>query len=142
MEQAGGKEEDVRLDLLLTAQIEALKPLSDARGLIPRISIVTDALVVGHPHLIRTLLSNLISNAFKYASENGVEISLDKAGSTYVFTVANPIGKMDLDLERIWEPFYVGEKSRNKALSGTGLGPVSYTHLDVYKRQWRRCTQR
>lgn len=130
---ADGAGERVRLDLLLTAQIEELKPLSDARGLIPHTSIVPDALVVGHPYLIRTLFSNLISNAYKYAEGNSVEISLGKAGSSYVFTIVNPIGETDLDPERIWEPFYVGEKSRNKALSGTGLG------LAIVKRIARQC---
>ena len=26
------------------------------------------------------------------------------------------------DIEKLWEPFYVGEQSRSKELSGTGLG--------------------
>lgn len=29
---------------------------------------------------------------------------------------------MDLDINDVWQQFYVGEKSRNKELSGTGLG--------------------
>lgn len=35
------------------------------------------------------------------------------------------------DLENIWRPFYVLEKSRSKELSGTGLGlPIIKTILD------------
>ena len=32
------------------------------------------------------------------------------------------------------ERFYMGDQSRNSKLH-FGMGPVSYTHLDVYKRQ-------
>ena len=39
----------------------------------------------------------------------------------------------NLDLDRIWEPFYVGESSRNQNLSGTGLG------LPIVKKIANQC---
>ena len=38
------------------------------------------------------------------------------------FTIKNECQEEHLDLEKIWDPYYVGEQSRNKHLSGTGLG--------------------
>lgn len=114
--------EPVRLDLLFTVQMEELKPLADARGLPVDASIVSNALVAGNPDLIAALFSNLLSNAFQYAAGGRVEARLEKAGGAYIFTISNQLGKTEPDLERIWEPLYVGETSRNEALSGTGLG--------------------
>ena len=48
-------------------------------------------------------------------------------------------GVSDDQLQKLFERFYRTEGSRNRASGGSGLGlaicPVSYTHLDVYKRQ-------
>ena len=40
-----------------------------------------------------------------------------------MFEISNGVApNHNILLERIWDPFYVAEKSRNKELSGTGLG--------------------
>ena len=112
----------MRLDRLFAAQVEELKPLADTRGLAVDASILSNALVIGNPDLLAALFSNLLSNAFQYAAGNRVEARLERSGDSYIFTISNQLGKTEPDLERIWEPFYVGEASRNEALSGTGLG--------------------
>lgn len=76
----------------------------------------------GNPDLLGELFSNLLSNAAKYASSQKVNVSLYQEGSHCVFHISNETENTDLDVDRIWQQFYVGEKSRNKELSGTGLG--------------------
>lgn len=39
-----------------------------------------------------------------------------------VCSVSNETDSASLDISKIWNPYYTGEKSRNKNLSGTGLG--------------------
>ena len=61
-----------------------------------------------------------------------VEITDD--GETVMVSMKN-ISATEISLEGrdITDRFGRGDESRNT--EGSGLGPVSYTHLDVYKRQ-------
>lgn len=115
--------EKVKLDILLRECMEEQTVFLQERKLILKNTIAPDAEINGNPELIRTLFSNLLSNAVKYASAPDIEIELFRSEEgTYHFVIANELEKEDLDIEQIWVPFYVGEASRNKALSGTGLG--------------------
>lgn len=114
--------ETVRLDLLLFKQIEEMKIMAEERNLTICVSIVPNAFIAGNIQSINSLFSNLLSNSIKYADGNRVNVTLKKREDAYIFSVANKVKDSCLDLNRIWEPFYVGEESRNKALSGTGLG--------------------
>lgn len=67
---------------------------------------------------IKRVIKNLISNGIKYSSDNNLEINLQKG----VLSFKNGIKKPYEDVENLWEPFFVGEKSRDKKSSGTGLG--------------------
>lgn len=72
---------------------------------------------------IDIVFNNLISNAIKYTSNNEIEINLFEENENVVLSIKNGIDyDMEDDIENIWKPFYVLEKSRSKELSGTGLG--------------------
>ncbi|WP_223145584.1 histidine kinase [Sporosarcina sp. ANT_H38] len=81
---------------------------------------------------IDVVLDNLITNAIKYSNDKRIEITLTKSNNIVKLTIANGVGEIDEnELESIWRPFYVLEKSRSKELSGTGLGlPIIKTILD------------
>ncbi len=49
-------------------------------------------------------------------------IELLKKEKQVIFIISNETDNQSLDVSKIWNPYYVGEKSRNKNLSGTGLG--------------------
>lgn len=85
-------------------------------------SIEKDITLYGVEELLRSLFSNLIINAVKYSSGNEIIINLFKQRKEIIFTIINETENTQLDIEKIWTPYYVGEKSRNKKLSGTGLG--------------------
>lgn len=91
------------------------------------------AKVRGNGELLEALFSNLISNAVKYADGGRVEVSLKEEGGRPFFSVKNRAAGGGPDLERVWEPFYVGEASRSRELSGTGLG------LAIVKRIAGKC---
>lgn len=72
-----------------------------------------------------TILSNLLSNAVSYAAPGTIELSLSRQEDRICLRIKNNLSEnasATLDPKRIWEPFYVGESSRNRSLSGTGLG--------------------
>ncbi|MBW9150088.1 HAMP domain-containing histidine kinase [Clostridium sp. CM028] len=80
-------------------------------------------IVYGDEEGIDIVLNNLITNAIKYTNNNEVEVEIVKEDNKTMFSIKNGLEESSKeDLENIWTPFYVLEKSRSKELSGTGLG--------------------
>lgn len=77
------------------------------------------------------LVQNLISNAIKYNVPGGkVDISLKQEKAFAVLQVSDTgIGIAARDTEKIFERFYVVDKSRNKNISSTGLGLSIVKHV-------------
>lgn len=77
------------------------------------------------------LVNNLVSNAVKYNRENGsVNVGLYTDGDNVVFSVSDTgIGISQEHLDKIFERFYVVDKSRNKNISSTGLGLSIVKHI-------------
>ena len=128
-------EETIALDRLLQEQVEEQRISAVQRKLELSASIEPNQHIRGNAELISTIFSNLLSNAIKYASESGpgIEIRLYGNDAGCHFTISNQMQAENLDLDRIWEPFYVGESSRNQNLSGTGLG------LPIVKKIAEQC---
>lgn len=114
--------EKVLLDEVLTQCIEEQKVLFDHRNLEVRENIQSNLEFEGNRELLNELFSNLLSNAAKYAALGCVKVELVEREHAYFFSITNNTDNMNLDTSLIWQPFYVGEHSRNKELSGTGLG--------------------
>ncbi len=74
-------------------------------------------------HLLSQVWINLISNSIKFTEPNGsifVGISYDK---DIVVTVKDTgIGISETELQKIFDRFYKGDKSRNRSSTGSGLG--------------------
>ncbi len=80
---------------------------------------------------VQEILVNLFSNAVKYTPEGG-EITLSGRGWDDEFELSiidNGIGMSQDDVERIFERFYVVDKSRKGRLNSTGLGLSIVKHL-------------
>jgi two-component system, OmpR family, phosphate regulon sensor histidine kinase PhoR len=75
-------------------------------------------------------LINLIDNAVKYTERGTVTLSLTRRNGSVVIEVSDTgIGIPDEHLSRIFERFYVVDKSRSKRLGGTGLGLSIVKHI-------------
>ncbi len=75
-------------------------------------------------------LINLIDNAIKYTERGTVTLSLKNRNGDIVITVSDTgIGIPEEHLSRIFERFYVVDKSRSKRLGGTGLGLSIVKHI-------------
>ncbi len=91
----------------------------------------------GDPYRIEQMLSNLIDNAIKYTDKGGIKIKIEPA---FEFSKEKPdrikiivedtgIGIAKEHLPRIFERFYVVDKSRSRQSGGTGLGLSIVKHI-------------
>jgi len=79
---------------------------------------------------IEQLFVNLIDNAIKYTEKGEIKISIKQAGSIIKIEVEDTgIGIPKEHLPRIFERFYVIDKSRSKKYGGTGLGLSIVKHI-------------
>ena len=83
------------------------------------------------PFLLEQMLVNLIDNALKYTEAGEVHVSCVTDGPDHVrIEVADTgIGIPEDSLPRIFERFYVVDKSRSRKLGGTGLGLAIVKHI-------------
>jgi signal transduction histidine kinase len=73
------------------------------------------------PQALRRCLENLVENAVRYGSRADIEIRDSPAELRIAVRDRGP-GIPDAELERVFEPFYRLDNSRNTASGGTGLG--------------------
>lgn len=87
-------------------------------------------LIKADPFRLEQVFINIIDNAIKYTEKGGiyVEINQDKQDTTITIKDTG-IGIKKEHLNRIFERFYVVDKSRSKNLGGTGLGLSIVKHI-------------
>lgn len=104
-------------------------------ALLLKLDYENDYEVYGDKESINIVLNNLITNSIKYTNNKRIEIELIKSGDSIKFLISNGVNNVTKEeLNNIWKPFYVLEKSRSKELSGTGLGlPIVKTILENHK---------
>ncbi len=96
--------------------------------------------VVGDALRLRQVLTNLLSNAFKFTEEGSVTMSCSVAGQVEVGNRANAarvcfavqdtgIGIATADLEKVFSAFHQADGSITRRFGGTGLGLTIASHL-------------
>jgi two-component system OmpR family sensor kinase len=82
----------------------------------------TDKLVIeGDPIALRRLVTNLVENAIKYGGRARGRVFAED-GCAIIEVDDDGPGVAEQDAERVFEPFYRGEPSRNRETGGLGLG--------------------
>jgi len=80
--------------------------------------------------MLEQVFVNLIDNSIKYAEKGKIKVSANLSKDKIIFIVADQgIGIPKKHLNRIFERFYVVDKSRSKRLGGTGLGLAIVKHI-------------
>jgi signal transduction histidine kinase len=85
------------------------------------INCPADLVIMARPHALKRCLANLISNAIKYGER--AQVVVEEMGTDVVLRVLDDGPGIPSDaLERVFEPFFRLESSRNVETGGTGLG--------------------
>jgi two-component system phosphate regulon sensor histidine kinase PhoR len=86
--------------------------------------------VVGDPFKLEQLFVNLIDNAVKYTEAGKIKVEIRREDGALVVDVEDSgIGIPKDQQMRIFERFYVIDKSRSKKVGGTGLGLSIVKHI-------------
>jgi signal transduction histidine kinase len=116
--------EPLQLDELVRESFADANILAHPSGVRVRLSACEPAAILGDRHRLRQLLLNLTDNAVKYNNPGGsVAISLARAGAAAELRIANTGPGLAADLQpRVFERFFRGDPSHNRAVEGCGLG--------------------
>ncbi|HEY5637673.1 MAG TPA: ATP-binding protein [Burkholderiales bacterium] len=76
---------------------------------------------LGHPEALRRCLNNLVENALRYGERAGITID-DAPEALRILVRDHGPGIPPGELERVFEPFFRLEASRNRESGGSGLG--------------------
>ena len=86
--------------------------------------------VKGDPFKLEQMFINLIDNAIKYTEKGEVSVSLKEINKEVIVKVRDTgLGIPKEHLDRIFERFYVVDKSRSRKFGGTGLGLSIVKHI-------------
>ena len=113
----------VDLAAVAEQQIAAAEAQLEQKG----IEVVTElepVVVNGDARRLQQIMVNLLSNALRYTDEGGrVTVRVFTEGESAILEVVDTgIGIAEGDLERVFERFWRGEKSRSRTTGGTGIG--------------------
>lgn len=114
------------LSLLVSSVCEDMALLCE-QNIKMTFEVEPDIMVIGNTELLMRLLTNLISNAYRYGRENGnIKVELKRAEQEIHLSVMDDgIGIAPDQQKRIFGRFYQVESSRNGKGTGLGLAMVS-----------------
>lgn len=156
--RASARMRDLSANLMMLARVESLEiawprvPVSAGDIVLPligefaevakqrHIELVCDPIqpveIVGHPESLSRMMSNLLNNAIRYTESGGkVTVSVTAQPDEVSFSVKDTgIGIPPESLEHIFERFYRVDKSRSRAVGGSGLGlSIVKAIVDMHK---------
>jgi len=123
--------EPVDLKGLVDNILKIFEPKARDKGLALTFEAGTGPIAVsGDSFKLEQMIINLLDNAVKYAEKGGVTIRLAADMDSAVLEVEDTgVGIPEEHLPRIFERFYVVDKSRSRSLGGTGLGLSIVKHI-------------
>jgi len=86
---------------------------------------------------LRRVLTNLLDNAFRYSQQQAVQLSCVKEQKQLIITLLDQgPGIPENELEKVFQPFYRLDTSRNKQTGGSGLG-LAIVHQLCDLHNWK-----
>ncbi len=101
--------------------LESLQADNEAMGRNVAIDGSVTHPLLAEPQLLKRCISNLVDNATVYGERAEIHVEENALGLTILVRDHGP-GIGDSELEKVFEPFYRLEGSRNRETGGTGLG--------------------
>ncbi len=123
--------QDVDVRRLAGGVLQIYEPKIEAKGLKSRLFAEPGLPTVkADPFQIEQLLINLVDNAVRYTEQGEITITLKAEAQVFVIEIRDTgIGISEEHLPRVFERFYVADKSRSRQLGGTGLGLSIAKHI-------------
>ncbi|MEF3308666.1 HAMP domain-containing sensor histidine kinase [Paenibacillus sp. GYB004] len=110
--------------------IDSVSPLARLKQISIANQTADGCTLSGDMHLLERALDNLLDNAVRYTPANGeivIQCYTENDKMKFTFRDTGP-GFSSEDLQRVFEPLYRGETSRNRSTGGSGLGlTISHT---------------
>ncbi|RKY99755.1 MAG: hypothetical protein DRQ10_05600 [Candidatus Hydrothermota bacterium] len=121
---------DIYLKGFLENVVKIFRPRAEEKGLELKFTAQCNPVIKGDPFKLEQVFVNLIDNAIKYTEKGEVSILLrEENGYAVVEVIDTGIGIPKEYIPRIFERFYVVDKSRSRKLGGTGLGLSIVKHV-------------
>lgn len=123
--------ESVDIKELILRVAHQFEPQAGRKGLFLKLEIAEDLPPIsGDGFRLEQMLINLLDNAIKYTEKGRVTVRLSQSEKELFLAVEDTgIGIAEEHLPRIFERFYVVDKSRSRSLGGTGLGLAIVKHI-------------
>ena len=122
--------EDVNLEEIAKNVCKIFEQKAKEKNLKLNLICENKPVIKGDPFKLEQMFINLIDNAIKYTEEGEVSVLLRQTDKEVIIKVKDTgIGIPKEHLDRIFERFYVVDKSRSKKLGGTGLGLSIVKHI-------------
>ncbi|MEE2704771.1 MAG: HAMP domain-containing sensor histidine kinase [Pseudomonadota bacterium] len=117
----------INLTEVVNSAIELYLPLAEEEKISLNLKISENQKSWGDPHLLAQAIANLIDNAIKYTSEEGViSISLNASANGIYFSISDTGPGIPKNLhEKVLERLYRVDNSRSSSGSGLGLSLVN-----------------
>ncbi|MBU7320025.1 sensor histidine kinase [Paenibacillus oleatilyticus] len=109
---------------LIQKSIDSLSPLARQKHISISNDAADDCFISGDMHLLERSINNLLENAVRHTPSYGeivVQCSIDNDQVKFTIRDTGP-GFSPEELQRVFEPLYRGEQSRNRSTGGSGLG--------------------
>jgi two-component system phosphate regulon sensor histidine kinase PhoR len=125
------KKEKFEMAKLVRNVVNIFEPRIKEKGLEIKINIEAKLpRIQGDPFMLEQVLINLLDNALKYTESGRITIELKQQNRHLTVLIQDTgIGIPKEDLPRIFERFYVVDKSRSRSMGGTGLGLSIVKHI-------------
>lgn len=122
---------EIDLDAILQQILQIYKEAIDQRDLKLSVGLEGERKVQFPEAMLRDVIDNLVSNAIKYNRHGGsIDIWLRNEADSLSIRVADTgIGIAEEHIERVFERFYMVDKSRSRSVSGSGLGLAIVKHV-------------
>jgi two-component system phosphate regulon sensor histidine kinase PhoR len=115
--------------------LENVLPLFRERAKAKGLTVTVEAAaglpaMAGDAFRLEQVFINLLDNAIKYTERGGVAVRLSRDENRLKIDIGDTgIGIPEKDRDRIFERFYVVDKSRSRSQGGTGLGLSIVKHI-------------
>ncbi|SER76521.1 sensor histidine kinase [Sphingobium sp. YR768] len=116
-----GTDNATRVRIDLSAIVETLADDLADMGQDVAVTQSARAVILGDAGALRRCIGNLVENAVRYGGSARIAIAVTSRQATVAVEDEGP-GVPEAAIERLCEPFYRGEASRNRETGGVGLG--------------------